>query len=198
MGREARCHARWSGGEGEVKALLETHEVILRGDLRRTLPLSEIAPRVEGEALVLSAGGEEIALDLGAQAAASWARKIQAPPTSLADKLGVGPQCRALVCGEIEDAQLEEALRAALAPSPGEAHLTVAVVQSEAALDAALACHRQLPEDAPIWIVYVKGKASPYGEATVRTAMRSAGYIDTKTASVSGALTGTRFSRRRG
>jgi hypothetical protein len=198
MGREARCHARWPGGEGEVKALLETHEVILRGDLRRTLPLGDIAAHVEGEALVLRAGGEEIALDLGAQTAASWARKIQALPASLADKLGVGPQCRALVCGEIEDAQLEEALRTALAPSPGEAHLTVAVVQSEADLAAALACHAQLPDDAPIWLVNLKGKASPYGEAAVRTAMRAAGYIDTKTASVSDSLAGTRYSRRRG
>jgi hypothetical protein len=198
MGREARCHARWSGGEGEVKALLETHEVILRGDLRRTLPLSEIAPRVEGDDLVLRAGGEEIALELGAQTAASWAHKIQAPPVSLADKLGVGPQCRALVCGEIEDPALEEALRTALAPSAGEAHLTLAVVQGEADLAAALKCHHQLPDDAPIWMVYQKGKASPYGEAVVRTAMRAAGYIDTKTASVSEVLTGTRFSRRRG
>ena len=198
MGREARCHARWSGGEGEVKALLETHEVILRGDLRRTMPLSEIDPRVEGEALVLRAGGEEVALDLGAQVAASWARKIAAPPVSLADKLGVGPQCRALVCGEVDDAQLEEALRTALAPSAGEAHLTVAVVQSEADLAAALECHRQLPDDAPIWMVYRKGKTSSYGEAVVRTTMRASGYIDTKTASVSDTLTGTRFSRRRG
>jgi hypothetical protein len=98
----------------------------------------------------------------------------------------------------VEDAQLEEALRAALAPSPGEAHLTLAVVESEAELAAAIECHRQLPDDAPIWLIYVKGKASPYGEASVRTAMRAAGYIDTKTASVSDVLTGTRFSKRRG
>jgi hypothetical protein len=198
VGREARCHARWPGGEGEVKALLESHEVILRGDLRRTLPLGEIEPRVEGEMLILSSGGEEIALELGAQAAASWAKKIQAPPPSLAEKLGVGPKCRALVCGEVEDPLLEEALRAALALTPGEAHLTLAVVQSEAELTSALECHGELPDDAPIWLIYVKGKASPYGEASVRTAMRGAGYIDTKTASVSDTLTGTRFSKRRG
>jgi hypothetical protein len=198
MGREAKCHARWPGGEGEVKALLETNEVILRGDLRRTMPLTDIGVAVEGDALLLKFEGEEIALDLGAQVAASWARKIQAPPTSLADKLGVGPKCRALVCGEVEDPLLEEALRAALATTPGEAHLTLAVVESEADLNAALNCHRQLPDDAHIWLVYVKGKASPYGEASVRTAMRAAGYIDTKTASVSDVLTGTRFSKRRG
>jgi hypothetical protein len=199
MGREARCHARWPAGEGEVKALLETHELILRGDVRRTMPLTEIAEaRVEGETLVLRHGEEVISLDLGAQAAASWARKIQAPPPTLADKLGVGPHCRALVCGEVEDAQLEEALRAALAPSPGAAHLTVAVVESETDLAAAIDCHRQLPDDAPIWIIYVKGRESPYREAAVRSAMRAAGYIDTKTASVSDLLTGTRFSRRRG
>jgi hypothetical protein len=198
MGREARCRARWPGGEGEVKALLETHELILRGDLRKTMPLDEIADvRVEGDALLLRHGDDQISIDLGAQAAASWARKIQAPPTTLADKLGVGPRSRALVCGEVEDPALEEALRAALAPSPAEAHLTVAVVRSAAELETAIDCHRQLPDDAPIWIVYIKGGNSPFGEAAVRSAMRAAGYIDSKTASVSEVHTGTRFSRRR-
>jgi hypothetical protein len=199
MGREARCHARWPGGEGEVKALLETHELILRGDLRRTLQLSEIAEaRVAGEALVLRAGDGEIALELGAAAAASWARKIATPPPTLAAKLGVGPHCRALVSGEVEDANLEEALRTALATTPGEAHLALAVIASEADLAAALDCHRQLPDDAPIWLINVKGPKSPFGENAIRTAMRAAGFVDTKTASVSDVLAGSRYARRRG
>ena len=42
MGMEADCRCRWSGGEARVKALLEARELILRGDVRRTLAIGAI------------------------------------------------------------------------------------------------------------------------------------------------------------
>ena len=64
-------------------------------------------------------------------------------------------------------------------------------------LDVALAAHAALPHDAPIWLVNVKGAASPYAEDTVRARMRAQGFIDSKTASVSATLAATRYARRK-
>jgi hypothetical protein len=198
MGREAQCRARWPGGEGEVKALLESAGLILRGDHKAFWPpeaLSDIA--VVDDELRFSTPEGPVALGLGQAQAESWAKKLQTPPPSLAAKLGVGPACRVQVVGEVEDPILEEALAPALAIEPGQAKLTLAVVQGEADLDAALAAHAILPADAPIWLVNVKGAGSPFGENAIRAAMRHRGFIDSKTASVSASLAATRYAMRR-
>jgi hypothetical protein len=197
MGREAHCHARWSGGEGEVKALLEARDLILRGDRRAVWPIASLGePRVVEDRLELTTPDGPLALSLGAMAAQSWARKIQAPPPTLAEKLGVGLANPVQVIGEFDDLALEAAVAGALAPA-GEARTSLAVVKSPADLDAALQAHATLPADAPIWIVNVKGAKSPFGENAVRAAMRAKGFMDNKTASVSDRLAATRYARPR-
>ena len=196
MGREATCRARWKGGEGEVKALLETEALILRGGHRAQWLLASLsAIHVEGDWLHLTTPDGEVALDLGPAQADSWAKKLAKPAPSLAAKLGVGPACRVQVIGEIEDPLLEKALVAALAPTPAQARLSLAVVRGEDELEAALTAHAVLPADAPIWLVNVKGAASPFGENAIRAIMRQRGFIDSKTASVSAALAATRYAR---
>ncbi|MGZ6078177.1 MAG: hypothetical protein ACXWK6_10270, partial [Myxococcaceae bacterium] len=65
MGRDARCPCRWPGGQGEVKALLESDVLVLRGALVRTLKRSEISgARVVGDALRLTVAEGELALSL--------------------------------------------------------------------------------------------------------------------------------------
>src|SRR5580704_261303 len=103
MGAEALCLCRWPGGESEVKALLETRDLILRGALRRKLQFSAMtALRVEGDRLCFSAGAEDFELLLGAGRAARWAAKIADPP-SLAAKLGLGPAATAQIIGVVDD-----------------------------------------------------------------------------------------------
>jgi hypothetical protein len=138
MGLEAKCAGRWRDGAGEVKALLETHELILRGDLKRRFPLATLADvRVEGEDLRFTGGGEDIALAIGAARAGRWAKKITTPPPSLASKLGIGPSSKALVIGQPNAPALQEALAGATAASGDEARLTLAVVGDAVALESA-------------------------------------------------------------
>lgn len=196
MGREARCRGRWPGGEGELKALLESEELILRGDYKARWPFSALSPTADDGWLVLATPEGEIALQLG-EAAANWCRKIGEPPASLADKLGIKPTRRVLVVGEVEDPNLQEALALGLAQSAAQAELALAVIHSAAELDAALEAHAALPHDTPIWLVNVKGKKSPFSEDQVRGALRSKGFIDSKTASVSASLAATRYARRK-
>ena len=47
----------------------------------------------------------------------------------------------------------------------------------------------------PLWTVYPKGKAGQFGDTAIRTALRDAGWRDTKSCAVSERLTATRYNR---
>ncbi|MEE3627215.1 hypothetical protein UCD39_25075 [Nitrospirillum sp. BR 11752] len=195
MGLEALCHATWNGGAGEVKALLESRELILRGDLRRTIPVAAVdALVVEGDALVMATPDGPLTLALGADAAARWAKKLTTPPPSLARKLGVGPGTPALVIGTADDPALVEALAGAVAPTPADARLALAVARDAADLERAVAAHAALPAGTALWIIHGKGPKATFGEAPVRAWMRAAGFKDTKISAVSETLSATRYN----
>ena len=197
MGLEARCACHWRDGAGDVHALLETNELILRGGFRRRFPLPGLADvQVDGELLRFTGAGEDVALVLGAERARRWAKKITTPPPSLAEKLGIGPSSRALVIGQADSPALKEALAGGTAASSAEARLTLAVVPDEAALENALRVHETLPSGTPIWVVHGKGPRAPFGEGPVRKLMREAGYRNTKVSAVSDDLSATRYSAR--
>ena len=197
MGREARCECRWGDGAGEVKALLETHELVLRGAVKRAFPLAQLkGVRVSGDELLFAVGAERIALGLGAKAASSWAKKIATPPPTLAQKLGISAAAKALVIGPVRDASLKDALRGVTTSSPDAARLCVAVVKDEAALEKALASHARIAAKLPIWIAHRKGPSSPFGENAVRRVMRQQGFVDSKVAAVSAELSATRYAKK--
>ena len=196
MGREARCPCRWAGGEGEVKALLETDVLVLRGALRRNIPRSDISrARVVGDALRLTAGGEELTLALGAKAASSWLEALKAGPPSLAKKLGIGSGTRVHLVAPLDAPELKEAVREAVRTSASEADLVLARVKDETSARRAADVHRAAPAAAALWVVFAKGKTSPFGEAAVRAVLRGRGLMDTKVASVSATLTAARYLR---
>jgi hypothetical protein len=196
MGLEAQCRCRWSGGSGKVQVLLEAIELIVRGELRRRFPIVEMSEvRVEGDDLCFKSAGDEFALDLGADRAGRWMKKIATPPPSLTKKLGVAPSSKVLVIGPLEDAALREALEGGMAAGDEEARLSLAVVSDEKALQHALRIHEALPRATPIWMVNGKGPRASFGEGPVRKLMRDAGYRDNKVSAVSGSLSATRYAR---
>jgi hypothetical protein len=199
MGLEAKCRGRWRGGSGEIKALLETHELIIRGALKGRFAIADLREvRVEGRDLCFTIAGQEIALALGADVATRWAKKIATPPPSLAKKLGVGPLSKILVIGSLNEPALREALDGNTATRVAEAQLSLAVVKDETMLDDALRAHQSLPSDRPIWIVYQKGPRAVFGEGAVRQRMRHAGYMDNKVSAVSDGLSAMRYARSSG
>ena len=65
MGREASCQCNWAGTTGDVKALLETNEIILRGEIRRRIPLQKLANvKVQADRLCFSVDREPVQLYL--------------------------------------------------------------------------------------------------------------------------------------
>ena len=198
MGHEANCQCRAGSESAPAKALLESTELILRGAIKRRYALASIAQvQVRGADLQFLAGGEAVTLELGADEAAAWARKLLKPPPSLAAKLGVGPDQPVYVLGSVQDPALATALQGAVTGDAAQARQWLAVLLKPADLQDLLRALQAKPA-AAVWAVYQKGQkgaAATPGDAAVREALRSAGYRDNKTSAVSETLTATRYAR---
>ena len=201
MGREATCRVQWGGASGEAKVLLETHELLVRGGgtlPARRVPIASMEQiEVRGELLCFLAGAEAVTLGLGAQQAKSWAKKLTAPPPTLAAKLGIGAETRLALIGNFDNAELAAAIHQAASTDSRHPDLMLALVKSAGDLNYALDVYAGYLSRPPIWIVYPMGAGKAIGEAEIRDTLRQAGLMDTKVASVSAALTALRFNSRR-
>lgn len=199
MGREAVCTCDWAGTVAEVKALLETSELILRGEIRRRVPFGEIRQvKVQSDCLCFKVGGEAVQLFLGASAAPRWAGIITSPPPSLARKLGITNKTVLRTIGDAGDENLKSAFAEAARISAKDADLIVACVDSQESLEATFRqAKKQLLNSVPIWMVYEKGPGHLLNEMAIRSFLRANGLMDTKVASVSRELTALRFNLRK-
>ena len=199
MGREAICECDWAGTTAKVKVLLESTELIVRGDIRKRVPFNKLRNvEVQSGWLRFNDGRDEVQILLGIPAAEKWAAAIKAPPAPLARKLGITPQSVVRTIGDVSDDALKEALAEATQISAKNPDLIVARVDTPGSLAAALrAAKPQLLKSIPIWLVYPKGPGHPLNESTIRNLLRSAGMMDTKVASVSARLTALRFNLRK-
>lgn len=199
MGREANCTCRWGGQTANVKALLETSELILRGEIRKKVPFAEMREiAVAGDSLRFSFRDETVSLTVGGELAAKWEKAIKNPP-SLTRKLGISSETIVHVVGSIEDEALKSALAEAGRISTTGATLIVASVDTPQSVEKALReAKDEVRAGAPIWFVYRKGPGQPLSESQIRSVLLPIGMVDTKVAGVSASLTAIRFNRRKG
>jgi hypothetical protein len=197
MGREAEANVQWRGETGLSRVLLESNEIILRGDLHGRIARAGLTLfAVEGDDLRIATPEGPLVLTLGAKTATSWAAVLAKPPPSLAQKLGIGPDALVYATGSIESTELAMALTGAITDTAKNATILVAVLATADDLHAALSLADVHPT-LPIWCVYRKGTGIPVGDAQVRAAFRANGSIDTKSCAVSDCLTATRYGKRR-
>ena len=197
MGREATCLCHIQGREAMSKILLESKELIVRGELRCVIPISAIKNmRVEGDALTFNNGKDKVFLRLGSVTAKKWLDAILKPAPSLAQKLGIGRDSVVRVCGVVRSDELRSALEQAASTPNQPPHMLIACVESRESLLKALSDSREFVDGrVPIWVIYPKGARSSLGETTVRETLRQLGLRDTKVAAVSSTLTALRFSK---
>jgi hypothetical protein len=196
MGLEAESQLTTNGQTVHVKALLESHELILRGAVKQTLPIRELTdPRAVNGQLLFEHGGQPYALTLPDGQAAKWLKKLTSEPPSLAQKLGVDGAHKAFVRGSTDDPSLATALTGATTDDPHDAALAIAVATSPDNLSSTLADVIKALPAAPVWIIYPKGAKSPLPESAVRAHLHALGFADTKACAVSETLTATRFHR---
>jgi len=199
MGREVITLLTFQGRRAKGKLLLEAQDIILRGNLRATIPRDTITHfGVDGDDLVISTPKGDLRASVGAATAAVWARALAKPAPTLAQKLGISARLQTLVIGTLSDATLIKAVGSA----DEKTHNADAPVQFLAEIfdvagwDNVIAAIAPYPL-AAIWCVTVKGPAAPLPEAQLRQSMRALGYIDTKSCAVSPRMTATRYIKRR-
>jgi hypothetical protein len=195
MGNEAKCTARFGKQQSEGKALLETSEVLFRGDFRLKIPFSSMksARAVDGELRLQTAEGLAI-FKLGG-AAAKWCDKILHPKSRL-EKLGVKPGSKVSLLGDFEEGFLQElgeqadpVTKSKLAADSEWIFLAPAS-QKELAQVSKLA--KSLKGAAALWIVYPKGRKD-ITENDVLAAGRKAGLKDVKVVGFSATRTALKF-----
>jgi hypothetical protein len=193
VGAEIKCRARFGGKVSEGRALLETNEILFRGEFRLKILLPEIKKvrAVDGELRVNSRQGEAV-FELGA-AAEKWAEKIL-HPKSVMEKIGVREGSKAVVVDMTDQKFLKEL--------KGCAERTNKVVrgsetiffgaESATALKRVPTLARALAPAGALWIVYPKGQTA-IREVDVIGAGRKAGLKDVKVVGFSSTHTALKF-----
>jgi hypothetical protein len=188
MGAEATCRV-----SAELKVLLETDEIIVRG----RVPFSAITHvKADGGQLVLSTATGDIAMDLGA-AAPIWAQKIKSPK-SLIDKLGVASDAVVSVLG-VDDAEFLRALgerTSAITRGRVNAASAMIFLGVEHSKDLAKigTVAAKLPAKAALWVVHPKGKTGVPDTEIFKVAKQH-GLSYTKVARFSETHTAERLNR---
>ena len=184
---------KWSQGT----ALLETSEIIFRGECRLKISLASLSSVVaHGGQLHLSWNSSTAVFDLGVQAE-KWAYAIL-HPKSTAEKLGIKPGLKISAVHMPDDATLTDARKAAATFANKQplrdSDLIFFSVAKESDLDGIKKLLSALAATGALWIVYPKG-GKQITELQVLKAGRAAGLVDIKVVSYSPTLTALKFVR---
>jgi hypothetical protein len=167
MGAEARCRLELDGASHEGKALLETDELLFRGDsrgkqpgIRLAIPLASIrgVSGLDGALRVTFTDGQATFV-LGSRAE-KWAERIRSPK-SLIDKLDVKAEHTVSVLA-IDDEDFLQSLRARAArvvvgKLATQSDMIFLGAESVAALSRLSKAAMAVARDGAIWVVHPKG-----------------------------------------
>ena len=195
MGAEAKCTATISGKKAVGKALLETDELIFRGDdLRLTIPYKSVSSIDVKDGVLHVAWLSGVAsFELG-PSAVKWADRIRNPPSRI-DKLDVKPGQLVLFVG-IRDATLREEIETRGATvvarpiAPVDAVFVAANERSD--LRRLATVQNFLKRDGAVWVIRPKGSPS-ISENDVMSAGKNAGLVDIKVVRFSETHTAEKF-----
>ena len=195
MGNESPCTLRYSGKTFSGKALLETSELLFRGETRLKIPFASVTKlhARDGELHVRTKDGLAI-FSLGPQAE-KWRDKI-ANPKSLIDKLGVKHADSVVLLGEFPAdflADLKQHGSTLLRDQlPKDAPWYFLAAQSRKDLQRVKTVAKFLRGAAALWIVYPKGQPA-ITENDVRSSGLAVGLTDIKVARFSDTHTALKF-----
>lgn len=197
MGNESRCRARFGKQESEGKALLETSEIIFRGDFRLRIAFKEVqAVKVAGEELQLEIAKGTARFVLGAAIAAKWREKILHPKSRM-EKLGIKAGSRVVSLGFAEDDEFVEEVGALTKkiskgrPEAGTEWIFLELAGREG-LGQISTIARQIRGRTALWVVYPKGQKT-LTEGVVLETGRAAGLKDVKVVGFSPTHTALKF-----
>jgi hypothetical protein len=195
MGQEVICTARWAGKSLRGKALLETAEIIFRGDERKKIPFSVIrgVEAKDGE-LQLKTDEGIVVFELGDRAE-RWREKI-ANPKSVVEKLGVKPGETVAVIGKMDAEFLKKLKEQKSRVAPGKIEDGIRWIflgaDARAELGEVKKIAAKMKGSAALWVAYPKGQKH-ITEIDVIGAGRKAGLKDVKVVGFSATHTALKF-----
>ncbi len=194
MGQELACSVLADGKSHRGKALLESNEILFRGDLRLKIPFASIKKMEAGEGkLHVRTKDAFYVFDLGPKAE-KWRDRI-ANPKSLLDKLGVKSGDSVSLFGSFPADFLADLKNHGALVTPGKSASPSWVffaADSLSDLAKVKSAASSLKNFAALWIIYPKGQKS-ITENDVRGAGLRAGLTDVKVASFSPTHTALKF-----
>ena len=207
MGQESRVTVTVEGASHDGKALLETDDLVFRGDpppgetkggLRLKIPFKQIdALDANGGCLDVAWPEGRASFELG-EKAAKWADKIR-NPKSLLDKLDVKLGMRAAVIGVDDEGFLAD-LRARAEVSIGEvpegANVVFLGVELPEDLPRLAELRDRIKRDGAVWVVFRKGRKDFNENDVLRLGLES-GMVDVKVVRFSDTHTATKFVIRK-
>ena len=195
MGSEVRCRVRFGKDTSEGKALLETSEVLFRGEFRLKIPFASIrsAKAVDGELRLQTANGLAV-FELGA-AAEKWREKILHPKSRI-EKIGLKPGAKICLFGGFDSDFLDELklLGAFVSKDKvaADADAVFFAADSLKELSSVAKIAKSFKGATALWIVYPKGQKS-ITENDVIAAGRKTGLKDVKVVGFSVTHTALKF-----
>lgn len=191
-----KCAMRIGKKRSEGKVLLETSEIIFRGDTPLKIPFAEMksVQALNGDLLV-RVGDELLAFEVGEKAAPKWREKILHPKSRI-EKLGVRAGSKVSLIGEFpkdflqELAKLKSLVKTSAAVD--DAEWIFVLVESEQDLPAVAKLAKKMEGSVGLWVVYPKGRKD-ITEVGVISAGRKAGLKDVKVVGFSATHTALKF-----
>jgi hypothetical protein len=197
MGKELNTTIKCGREKATCKVMLETSQIIVRGDIKRRFPLASLRKlAARGGWLEFESAGERVSIKLDGDAAA-WIDRIKNPP-SRTQKLRLAAGMKACVLGVAEAGVVDEIAKAT-GRKPVRALVdNTDVVMLFAELVADLRrlreIERRLSPKGATWVLWPKGGGELRHESVVEAAA-AVGLEQTISIGFSERLTGLRLSR---
>lgn len=204
MGYETKCRVRVDDHSGKIRdadatVLLETDELIVRGEARVRIPRASIE-RVTARAGVVTVTSPTatVSMSLDDKSASVWRKKLEEAPKRLIDKLDVKPDMKVWLF-RVADEQLvdqvhERTSQVLRGNSASSCDVVFVGVETEAQLDRIDRGLDAINERGAIWVVHPKGP-SGVADTTIFGRAKQLGLTYTKVARVSDTHTAEKLVR---
>ena len=206
MGYETKCRVQVDDGSGKPRSadatvLLETDELVVRGEARIKVPrreIKEVARR--GGVVTIKAPSATVKLTLGEPAATKWEQKLKEAPKRLIDKLDVKPNARVWLLDIAEpvlEAQIEERTpNVSRERSARDCDVVFVGVETDAHLPRIERALKAMVDDGAIWVIHPKGRDG-VADTSIFEKAKTLDLAYTKVAKVSDTHTAEKLVRPR-
>ncbi|MGE5099086.1 MAG: DUF3052 family protein [Deltaproteobacteria bacterium] len=206
MGYETKCRVRVDDHSGSIReaqatVLLETDELIVRGEARIRIPRASIE-RVSARSGIVTVTSPTavVWMSLDEASAAAWRKRLEEPPKKLIDKLDVKPEMKVWLFHVSDDAlsaQVAERTKHVVrGSSASNCDVVFVGVDASAQLDRIDRALAAIGDRGAIWVVHPKG-AGGVPDTVIFGKAKMLGLTYTKVARVSDTLTAEKLVRPR-